>query len=162
MIDPRHFNPNMITDAMKQNCKTVFLTMAYTETIRPIVEGYQKEILNFFEWKIDKQWVEKGMEDQIIRDPDKAYLLSDEDFKSYLAHCNIARKKANLHVDNPEFCPLLVAESLQNDAERLFIDSMEPITGLKAKDIILLKHRKQLLDICLRLVVRFVTKVSLI
>ena len=148
------------TTAMKTAARAAFLSMAYTDTIRPIVEGYQKEILDFYQWAIAPEWADRrGNKETIILDPDRTYLLTEDDFALYMKECAVAMDKAGLTVDNPEHCPLLIAQDLQRTAENVLIETMEPITGLKAKDIYKLEHRAKLLDLTLKLLVPFVDKV---
>jgi len=148
------FNP---TSEMIQSAKSVFMTMAMVETIKPIVKGYVREILAKHQFHIAQEWIDKGDEDRIILDPNQSYLLGDNDFAVYLAETNEAREKAGLKVDNPEFCPLLVAEDLQSRAENVLIDTMESITNFNQKEIALYgENRKKFLDLTLRLLAPFI------
>ena len=145
------------TEAMRTAAKVVFLAMAYTETIRPIVEGYQKEILDFYQWEIAPEWADRrGSKETIILDPDRTYLLTEDDFTLYMKECAVAMDKASLTVDNPEHCPLLVAEDIQRLAARVLINTMEPITNLKAEDIHRPEQQKELVNLSLRLLAPFV------
>jgi len=148
------FNP---TSEMIQSAKSVFMTMAMVETIKPIVKGYEREILAKHQFHIAQEWIDKGDEDRIILDPNQSCLLGDNDFAVYLAETNEAREKAGLKVDNPEFCPLLVAEDLQSRAENVLIDTMESITNFNQKEIALYgENRKKFLDLTLRLLAPFI------
>ena len=151
----KNFKP---TDAMLTATRNVFVTMAFEKTVRPIVEGYQKDILAFWKFKIAPEHINRGHEEnEIILDPKNSYLMGDDDFKLYLAECNDARKKAGLKVDNPEHCPLLVAEHLRVIAENTLIDTMEPITGISLDTHYLsLEHRKQLIDLTLKLLAKYI------
>ncbi len=117
--------PQMISSAM-----TVFQAMAYVQTIRPIVEGYQKKVLDLYKFKVAPENVEKGRTCEVITDPKYAWLMSEKDFREYHAECNEERKAANLHVENENHCPLLVAEDLLRLAEMALCMVMEPITGI--------------------------------
>lgn len=119
--------------------KTVFLAMAYTETIRPVVKGYQKQIKR-----------------EMHLDPDApSYLMAEADFKTYLVRCNEERIRAGLHVDSEEYCPLLVAEDLERQAKNALIDAMEPTTGISFNQIIqssnCLENLKKYIDLTLRM-----------
>lgn len=145
------------TEAMITAAHNVFVTMAFEQTVKPIVEGYQKDILSFWRFKIAPEHVTRGhKKDEIILNPKHSYLLSDDDFKLYLAECNDARIKAGLKVDNPEHCPLLVAKHLRIIAENTLIDTMKPVTGIKTDQVYMLEHRKQLVDLTLKLLAPFV------
>ena len=147
-------SPQMVSTAL-----TVFQAMAFVQTIRPIVKGSQRKILEAYKFKVAKKWIDRGMPDEIITDPKHSYLMSDDDFKFYLAECNEARKAANLHVENEEFCPLLTAEYLLTQAELALIMVMEPVTGISHDDAARnLDRYKKYIDILLRLLGPFVPK----
>jgi hypothetical protein len=150
-------SPEMIRAA--ENC---FAAMAFTETIRPIVEGYQREILEYEKYPYNPKMMlrrEKAPADY-ISNLKHTYMLTDEDAKHYYKRCNEERIKAKLHVDSEEYCPLLVAEHLQRDAEHALIDVMFPITHISREMIWngsnALEHLKKLLDLTLRLMAGFV------
>jgi hypothetical protein len=124
-----------ITLDMKVAAKNVFMAMAFTQTIRPIVEGYQQKILNEMKPIVSAKFFKMGFDKKITNSND-TYLMNESDFQTYLKRCNEERIKAKLHVDNEEYCPLLVAEELQRKAERLFIETMEPITHLTAEKVL--------------------------
>lgn len=149
--------PN-ITNEMKQAAKTVFMAMAFTQTIRPIVEEYQKRIIQEIKPIVADEFKQIGF--TTITESKDSYLMNETDFKTYLTRCNEERIKAKLHVDNVEFCPLLVAEDLQRQADRTFIDVMEPITHLTTDKVLCsnngLANYKKLIDLSLRLVAPYV------
>jgi hypothetical protein len=144
-----------ITQDMKQAAKNVFMAMAFTQTIKPIVEGYQHKILN------EMQFKDKYTGD-IITNPFNDYLMSADDFNTYLRMCNYERIKAGLKVKSAEYCPLLVAEDLQRQAERVFVETMEPITHLTADKVLCSKdglaNYKKLIDLSLRLLAPYIDK----
>jgi hypothetical protein len=154
--------PNInITQDMKQAAKNLFMAMAFTETIRPIVEGYQRKIINEMKPQVnerDSKISRLGF--KTITEPKHSYLMNNTDFKIYLNRCNEERIKAGLKVKNDEYCPLLVAEDLQRQAERVFVETMEPITHLTADKVLCSKdglaNYKQLIDISLRLLAPYV------
>lgn len=134
------------TQEMIKSAETVFMVMAWKDTIEPIVKEYQRVIL------INHQFVVDG---EVMINPDRAWLLNDEDFKVYIEETYKERDKAGLKVDNPEFCPLLVAEMMQIDAENALIETMRPAIGLN--DIhIYGDNRKKLIELTLRLLAPFV------
>ncbi len=155
-----NIKPNInITQDMINAAKTVFKTMAWTQTIRPIVEVYQRQILKEMQPQVNERDSKNNrLGFKIITEPKHSYLMNNTDFKIYLKRCNEERIKAKLHVDNEEFCPLLVAEDLQCQAERAFIESMEPITHLTPDRVLNsgLDNYKKLLDISLRLLAPYV------
>lgn len=142
---------------MVSTALTVFKAMAFVQVIRPIVEGYQKKILDTYKFKIARKWTDRGRPCEIITDPKHSYLMSDDDFKFYIAECNEARKDANLHVKNEEFCPLLVAEGLLRLAETALCSVMEPITGISHEMATgNLDNYKKYIDLILKLLAPFV------
>ena len=149
--------PDMLRAA--ENC---FAAMAYTETIRPIVEAYQRKILEEEKYPYNPKMMarrEKAPADY-ISNLQHTYMLGDDDAKHYYKRCNEERIKAGLHVDDEAYCPLLVAEHLQMQAEHLLIDSMEPVTHI-TRDMIWqsknsLENLKRLKDLTLRFMAKFV------
>ena len=149
--------PDMIRAA--ENC---FAAMAFTETIRPVVEGYQKAILEAEKYPYSPKMMarrEKAPADY-ISNLQHTYMMSEEDFAHYLKRCREEQAKAGLHTDSPEHCPLLVAEHLQIKAEYALIDAMEPVTHLTRETIWekanALENSKKLLDLTLRFMAGFV------
>ena len=123
------------TQDMIAAAKTVFLAKAWTETLRPVVEGYKKAILAKHSWHIAEEWINKGMADRVIMEPEHAYLLSDQDFAIYLREVNESRVEAGLEVDNEDHCPLLVAEMQEVNATRALLTAMMPITKIDPNDV---------------------------
>ncbi|MCA6368227.1 MAG: hypothetical protein IM618_14380 [Cytophagales bacterium] len=133
---------SQITDQMVEAANTFCLAKALVQTVRPIVNGYQKEVLalNQFTNKGEIARIADGaakrgrepihIDEAVVLDPEYIFLLSDEDFKSFWAQCLIHQKAAGLVTKSDEECPLLVAESHERQARRLFVDAMEPITKL--------------------------------
>lgn len=148
------FTPDMITQDMITAAENVFTAMAFVETIRPIVEGYQKEILAKYQFRVAPEF-KRHEKNKVILDPKDTYLMADNDFKVFLAECHEARQAAKLHVEKEEFCPLLVAEGLQRKAEHVLVDTMEVLTGLAA-DKLTFPHYRKYIDIALRLLAPFV------
>ncbi len=148
---PAFFTPST---EMVEAAKTVFMAMAWKGTIEPIVTGYEREILSRHQFHISDEWTAKGMPDKIILDPKETYLLNDIDSKIYINETFMARDNAGLKVDNPEFCPLLVAETMQIDAETALIATMESITHLEPGQLYG-ENRKKLIDLTLRLLAPF-------
>ncbi len=151
------------TEDMKSAATATFLAMAFVETVKPIVKGYQHEILNTYQWRTsDKELGTRGRlyDDEIVKDPDHTYMLPDEDFQLYLAECREAQARAGLKTDNPDHCPLLVAEHIQVNAEGILIEAMEPLTGVN-KDLIFamsdsLGTYRKYIDLSLKLMAPFV------
>lgn len=130
----------MITPDMVQAANALVMAQAYTQTIRPIVEGYQKEILARHQFinKGEKELFEKlgrKFEETVVLDPNQSFLLSEEDAKTYFEEVEEARIKSGLEVQREGNCPLLEAEELERKAERVFIDAMAPITKMTHEQV---------------------------
>ena len=150
---------------MIKAAETVFLCMAWEQTVREVVEKYQREILSRHKWtnirEVD-QCKEYGHEIdlKVITDPKASYLLTDADFDIYLKECEEQRKIAGLSIRAEGNCPLLEAESNTRDARRLLIESMEHITGGMTVDDILcsrngLENYHKMVDLSLRMIAPF-------
>jgi hypothetical protein len=147
-----------ITQDMKQAAKNVFMAMAFTKTIRPIVEGYQQRIIDEIKPEVKAEFQRIGF--TTITKPKDSYLMNDTDFHVYLKRCNEERIKSGLRVESDDYCPLLVAEDLQRQAEHAFIESMVPITHLTPEKVLNtgLDNYEKLLDLSLRLLAPYVKK----
>jgi hypothetical protein len=147
--------PEMIRAA-----ETVFLAMAFTETIRPVVDGYKRRVLAEMQAPMALEWVDRGMTGRIILDPEDSYLMEAGDFQAYLARCREEQAKAGLHTEKPEYCPLLVAEELQRQAEHVLVEIMEPVTGITFDQLMrsghALENLKKYLNLVLRMMAVFV------
>lgn len=157
------FSKDMITKDMIKAAKKVFKNMAIVKTIRPIVIGYQKKVLKENNFKISKKWCGKRGLDQIkIIDPNKAYLMSNNNHRKYVKLLNIERKKAGLKVKDPSHCPLLVAENNLRSAEHDLIKAMKPLTDIDVHTLICskdgLENYKKYIDLNLRLLAPFCEK----
>ena len=144
------------TDAMIAAATLVFMHMAKVAVIRPIVEGYQKELLAKHQFKVRDEFSERrGAE--VILDPKLSYLMPDEDFAIYDAECKAARDTAGLHVEDKDFCPLLVAENDLIKAKRTLVDVMESVTGI-GHDKLMCNFDKydEYIDLCLKLLSPYV------
>lgn len=121
------------TEDMVAAAELVMHAMAAVDVIRPIVDGYRRRILAEKQWQVRPDFQEKrsrrGCDEKVILDPKNAYLMSDEDFVVYDAKCKAARDEAELHVEDPDSCPLLVAEHDLVKARALLVETMKPITG---------------------------------
>ncbi len=119
------FNP---TTEQLTAAKAVFMAMALEESIRPIVESYQLEILQRHNFT-DRHNGER------ITSLKNAWTMSEDDFQIYLSECNQAKIAAGLKVESEAHCPLLVAESLTREAKRVLVDSFKPMFQITAEDL---------------------------
>ena len=150
--------------------ETLFLAMAHEQTVTPIVEAYQREILARREWMPAPKWREmmeegggKAPDDFIrrITSPDDAFLMSDADTKLYAEECNKAREAAGLKVESDEFCPMLVAKHARVLAENALIDAMDAtIPGISRVRTAALSKRYEALELIRKLLAPFVRPAS--
>jgi len=156
MIDEKAIRDFKPTEEMIDAAELTFLSMAAAQTIRPVVEGYQRMILTKHQFKIAPRWKEGK---RVITDPDHTYLLGEKDWKAYHDECKVEESKAGLKTKGYDYCPLLVAQADQVSAERLLINSFQKITGMSYSDVSMkLDVRKKFLDITLRLMAKYVKK----
>jgi hypothetical protein len=141
------------TKEMIEAGKKVIEAKANTEFIREIVVGYQTQILK----EMDKFAKFGPRNTEKVLDPKHSYLLTDKDYKEYADKCEDARKTYGLHVDNPEFCPLLVAENDQRKAERNLIEVFQPATGLSVDMLTYdLDHYKKFMDLTIPMIQQYI------
>ena len=140
--------------------ESVFMAMTHESFIRPIVEEYQKKILEYEKYPIAEKWQERrgATWEDYIKDPDKAYLMEDNDFKHFLKRCREEQAKAKLKTDSPDFCPLLVAEHLTLTAKQLLIGLLEPFTGCNVHNLLCagLDKYERYIELNLQWLARFV------
>jgi hypothetical protein len=136
--------------------ETLLLAQAWVDTVKPIVTAYQIKVLASMNARTEKQ--HRKYDDYIILDPERTYLMGEDDFQTYITLTRIEQDKAGLVTESRDFCPLLVAESLLSDAQNALVDILEPITGLSAHLLICngMKVYRQYLEICLSWLARFV------
>ena len=147
--DKKNFKP---TPEMIMAAETVFLAMAFTETIRPVVVGYQTKVLEKHKFLYTRK--EDG---DYVKTSEHTYLMKETDFKIYLEECNKEQELAGLKTETPDHCPLLVAENEQRKAENILMEVFKPLTGLDVSRINMrLDTRKKFLDLTLKYMSRFV------
>lgn len=113
------------SSTMISAAKSLFMAKAYTATVRPVVEGYQRRILSECKFTADD---DAGC---FIKDPKRSYRMKNQDFKDYDAFCHAEAIKANFKV--PEgYCPLLMAE----DQERKAKLNLFEVMAVYLKDIV--------------------------
>lgn len=136
----RKFKP---TKQQVQAARLLFLAIAYAETVRPVVEGYQRKILAAHNWPMAQKWIDasarrrgdKYMNGEPILDPKDSFLLEDDASAIYFAALDDEAKAAGFKDLKPGYCPLLMAENVVRDAERALIDAMAEITKITNDNI---------------------------
>lgn len=149
------------TDEMISAANAVVMAMAYVQTIRPIVLANRQKVL-------DKNWykcgndlaikcIERGAKEipEFCKNDHDLIYISDADFGHYHTECKQLHDQAGLTVENPEHCPLLVAESMERKAQDVLAEVMVPVTNI-TKDMIFqsgkaLENWDKYIDLTLRM-----------
>lgn len=161
-INTKTFTP---TADMISAAKAVFMAMAYTGTVREVIEPIQFRLLQENNYKNDLTRFARNEEDilymkqrhgEYCRTWDDLWLLFDEDMSDLMIKAHYEYTQVlKFKVPEVGYCPLLMAESLERDAKRLLIETMHPVTGLSPDDILCgrnaLENYKKLVELSLRL-----------
>ncbi len=151
----KQFKPN---EAQIRAAENTLVAMTHEQTVRPVVESYETEILAKHQFPIAAKWVEKGIEHSIVLDRKQAFLLSEEDASTFYKECEEARVAAKLTVMAEGNCPLCEAEHVRIQAENALIESMGTIPGMEifAKRVLTLEMRARAINLILGLLAPFV------
>lgn len=158
----RQFLP---TQQMIAAAETVFLALAYEQTTRAVVEGYQRKILAERRWETSStirastRRRESEQDGMYVTDIKYAWMMNDADFGHWRARCNEERIAANLPAETDDNCPLLVAEDATRRAKYALCDSMAGITGIDGAKAVTLRldHYNDLVELTLKLLTPFVS-----
>jgi hypothetical protein len=154
-------------------CELLLVAMAYTQTVKPIIQKIETDLLEKYQYKWDTQKCKHSDINELVerkgtyckREFD-TYLISDADFGHFLTEKHAAFTAQGFKVKEFGYCPLLVAENLERQARRHFIDSMEPVTKMSydmvsgSKDCV--KNIMKIADLSLRYVTPFTNTKKLI
>lgn len=145
------------TPAMIEAAETLFFAMARLSLIEPIVLNYQRLILSEGQWSVKPAFVEKGMPAEVVLEPDRSFLLSEEDFATYDGLCQKAQVMAGLEVKEDFNCPLLEAKSALVEAQHQLAFTMSSVTGHSLDQVLMLPQESYLkyVDLSLRLLAPF-------
>ncbi len=147
------------TKEMIAAAETLFLAMAYEQTVRPKVLAYQQAILQekaiYPDAKYQQAIYEGSVPHEPITDPERLYLATDEDARYYFDRCDQEKVKAGFPDLGEGFCPLLMAETQVRDAQTMLVRRMEPITKMTKDDLLCsrngLENYKKLIEITMNL-----------
>jgi len=133
----------------------VFMAITHLQMVEPIVTAYKEAILAEGQWRLGRHQDRPG--DRVITAHKDSYLLSDEDFATYDALCKQMRDKAGLVVEDPNHCPMLVAEDVLIQAKQLLVSEMEPVTNLNWEKLTRngLQHMEEYIELSLKLLAPF-------
>jgi len=112
------------TDRQIRAVEAVLSAMVREQSVRPVVETYQRMILEELRFKPSLTWDNCPGLPEVVLDPNEDYFLGPEDMAVYMAECNAARDALGLVVSSPDHCPLLEARSARIDAENALLATM--------------------------------------
>ena len=155
MSTEKKFTP---TPDMIEAAEALFFAMAKLSLVEPIVLNYQRLILREGQWRVKRDYVNKGLQDEVVQDPEKAFLLEDADLALYHDLCLKAQSLAGLQVMVAGNCPLLEAKSTVVDAQAGLVQQIASITGHSLDQMLMLPMEKyqHYVDLSLRLLAPFV------
>lgn len=143
----------------------VVTVKAFVEVLRPKIRAIQTDLIDYLDIRCDEQ---SG-----LLDPDHVYLAPEADQAEYFAMLDKWYREAG-YTDMPEgHCPLLIAESLLRQAERLFMEASIELSAragftpemiekvITCQMVDGLKQRQKYLDLNLGLVVPFIAPIQL-
>jgi hypothetical protein len=128
--------------ATRPLAKAVLMAQAFADVERERVNAYIKPLFLSFMFTDE--------DGKPITDPDRLYLSADDaGAKTYYEVCD--REHRAHGFDGPEgFCPALVAEELQREAEQALLNELGKFTGIDGMDYNRsLEIRKKALDMAL-------------
>ena len=120
--------------------KALLIAMAELAAVKPVVEGYQRDILSRYYFSYDRNKDYRTPDENgRITSPDQMYLCSDAGFALYRRLCNQAQRQLGIYIDG-EKCPLLVAENNVIKARRRLIDAGEFVAGVSFDRLFIQKN----------------------
>lgn len=111
--------------------RTLLLAKAHEQSVRPVVEQYETEILAKLQLRVSTRFVRLGVEDSVILDPKRVCLCAEADREVFYRETWKARDAAGFIVHHPEACPLLGAEVLIVEAENALFDAWVEFPGME-------------------------------
>lgn len=124
--------PFVATDRQLIAFRALLAAEAEVARVRPIVRGYQAEILARHSFRPAAELADLADDVTLIRERKDTWLLSKADAAIFDSECEAARvARGDLPVSTVGFCPLLVAESAQMTAERELVESLADVTGVQ-------------------------------
>lgn len=142
------------TSSIIKSCQKLLMAKSWTASVRPIVIAYKKKIL--LEMKpVAVRFCKSDAAGIVITDPDLSYRLSDFNASIYYQRCTEEAERSGLDVENPDFCPLLVALYEERLVERSFLLLMEPITKINPVSYISVDNHRKLVDLAIAYVVTY-------
>jgi len=155
------------TQEMIDAATKVLVIQALIGTIEPVIREIETKLLKEMRIPMANKNIEceraHGLLDSqnypFIMDSRNMYLASDEDAKRYFDAYDKAKDEAGFEKYGRGYCPLLVEEYNLIKANRHFVDTMEPISGISFENVLcsgdFLKYYKELINLNLSLMAPF-------
>jgi hypothetical protein len=146
----------LITPAMIRAGQVVLLNMANAKMEREKIDTMHREILDEGNYLVRPEFAERRAKGpERITDPKLAYLMSDEQAAVYNAY--IQRSLERMGYNLPDgYCPALIAESEQTQAEHLLIELSAHIAGVTVHQLFCsakgMENYRKYVDLLLKLV----------
>ena len=119
-----------ISQALKDAIITYLLAQAWVETIRPIVQAYQAQVLADAQIVYSDEFAPEFT--GVITDWEDLFLMDGRQSDAFFATLDAARDAAGFVGYQPGYCPLSVAEYEVIDAARALIDASAYFTNVTA------------------------------
>jgi hypothetical protein len=116
--------------------KGLFEAIAYVEVLRPIIEGKQREIIEFYKFEVSEE-CGRHTEMKTISEPKNMYLSSKQDLKIYCDELQLFYYSDLCPVkpSKPGLCPLLEAEHLVRCIKWELADFFAPVMGMNCDQL---------------------------
>lgn len=138
-----------VVGAVKEQVFDLLVLMAAAELLREKCDAIQRRLLATGKYGGDGN-------------PRNTWELPDEDAKRYFADLDHAYREAGYESLPPGYCPALIAEAEQTDAENRLIKAAEPFFQVTNHQLLCgtktlggLETRKRYLDLLIKLVVNY-------
>ena len=132
--------------AIEPQANAVLLAQTYAKQLRGDMDALDRRIL------AERDYC--NAEGERITDPAITYELANDDFARFMARRAELIEKLAYQVPGPGYCPALMAEERQREAERALIEAAEPWTGIDVEIATRnLEHYRRLVELLTGLVV---------
>jgi len=120
-----------ICETLKPQVRAYLLAKANAQMWREQMDKWDREYLAEINCQIAEHWIGKGERRGRITDPDKTYLMSEQDAADYQAERQRYVDSLKIPGLQDGYCPALVAENLQRETEYLIIETAKQFFGEK-------------------------------
>ena len=146
------------TQELIEAVELVFTSMAYVQSVRPVVQEIQQKILDNGNYEVSEDKQHLRPELRTIKRDEDSWLMDDAQFQDYFTKCKTEYDEQGLTTETKEECPLLVAEDLERQDRRAMLQAAQYITNIDPSKVWKLEKLTELEQLTLRLVAPFVSK----